>query len=111
MPVTLSTHAIEKSTYVVTAKFYDEADNAITPVTLKWTLTDEDGTVINSRTAVVVAAPAASNSIALTGLDLAVTTASRNRIITFEATYNGDLGTGLALKESAQFVIDDLVAV
>ncbi len=111
MPVTLSTNAVEESTYILTITLKDQDDNLITPKTLIWTLTDENGTVINSREDVSVSNPSSSESIALTGDDLALSGVSRTRIITFEATYDGDLGSDLNLKESATFQIDDLVYV
>lgn len=115
MPVALSVHAKEESTYIVTATFTDENGVAVVPVSIKWTLTDTAGIVINGKLDVVVPVPAASVDILLQGLDLAilVTDISSNptRIITVEATYNSALGLGLPLHGDAEFVVDGMIGI
>lgn len=112
MPTILSTHADEQSTYVVTAAFTDENGDAVVPNSIVWSLTDEDGVVVNSREDEAVGSPAASIDIVLKGADLKVTgTADVVRVVTVEATYTSDLGANLPLKGAARFVIDNLVAV
>ena len=82
--VHLETRANEESSYTVTVTM------DFIPTTMLWSLRDEDGTVINSRTAVSVAVPALSNEITLTGDDLAVTSVKRvRRWFTTWGTYNG----------------------
>ena len=110
MPVKLTTKAVDKSTYVVNCAFKDEDGSAVVPNTLKWTLTDDSGTVINSREDVEVGVPAASYDIVLSGDDLKYSD-GRHRILTIEATYDSDAGDGLPLKESAKFMVDDLIVV
>lgn len=113
MAITLSTHAVEESTYVITVSFTDEDDNAITPITLTWTLVDTKGTVINSREDVVIGTPSSSEDIVLSGDDLQITGSNdnRKRILAVEATYDSDAGSDLPLKQETQFIIDSLVAV
>lgn len=113
MATTLTTHATEKSTFVVTAAFTDEDDAAVAPATLTWTLTDSDGSVINSRLDVVVSTPTSSEDIVLSGDDLAIQSATDTgvRILTTEATYSSSLGTGLSLRGQVTFIIDGLVAI
>ena len=60
---------IDKSTFVITVRFFDEDEVAMTPVTATWTLTKLNGTVINSRSAVSIT-PATSANIVLSGADL-----------------------------------------
>lgn len=110
MPSVLPTHAVEKSTYVVTVTFTDENGAACDPVSMTWTLTDSAGTVVNSREDVVVAAPASVVKVVLSGNDLDPTSDAM-RYLTVEGTYNSDLGSGLPFKDQAQFVIDNLLAV
>jgi len=50
----LITKAVNESTYILTSTFTDADDSAVTPNALTWSLTDLDGTVINSRSATVV---------------------------------------------------------
>ena len=110
----MTTHALEKSTYVVQVKFYDEDGAAETPTAITWTLSTSGGTVINSRTAVSVAAPASTINILLSGLDLAFQTGEYNtaeRVLTINATYTSDLGAALPLKEEFNFIIDNLINV
>ncbi len=112
MPTTLTTHAIERSTFVISASFTDEAGEAVAPTSITWTLTDDYGTIINSREGEAVT-PATSVDIVLSGADLAITEASASviRKMTVEATYNSSFGTGLPLKDQVTFQIDNLTAV
>ena len=115
MTTTLSVNAQERSTYVITANFKDEDGQDVIPTSAAWTLTDEDGTVINSRDAVAISPLAASSQIVLTGADLAVDSGfagtAQERIFTIEAIYDSSLGTGLALTAEARFSVDNLIAV
>jgi hypothetical protein len=98
----MTTHALEKSTYVVRVAFLDEDGAAETPTAITWTLSTSGGTVINSRTNVIVAVPASTIDVVLSGLDLAFQTGEYNtaeRILTVNATYTSALGAGLPLKE------------
>lgn len=114
MPVTLTKKAHEEGTYVVTCDFYDDLGAAVAPDTLAWTLTDEGGTVINSRTDVAVSSPTSSEDIVLSGDDLALQTGEVGdtaRILTIEATYDSTTGLDLPLKDTALFYIKDFKAV
>ena len=108
-------YAVEKSTYVVTLSFFDEDNDAVTPATGTWTLTDADGTVINSREDVVISSLDTSVDVVLSGDDLAVSSGfsgiSEKRIFTFEGTYNSDLGVGLPLKDQLVFPVYNLGAI
>lgn len=103
-------NATEESTYVVTVAFRDESGASVIPTAVTWTLTNEIGTVINSRDD-VVATPASSINIVLTGDDLSVGENGVKRILVVSATYNSTYGTGLSLKAAATFDIENLVAV
>jgi hypothetical protein len=109
MPSALTAHAIDRSTYVVTAAFTDETGAAVTPSAVTWSLFNETGGVVNSRSA-VSATPAASVAIVLSGADLAAADGSR-RVLLIEATYDSTNGTGLTLRDSVTIVVDDLVGV
>jgi hypothetical protein len=110
MPSTLTTLANERSTYVITAAFTDAAGDAVVPNSITWTLTDEAWRVINSRSAVAVAVPAASISIVLSGADLALHDAkdSGGRVLTVEAEYDSTEGSGLPLNDEVRFRIAPL---
>jgi hypothetical protein len=113
--ITLEVHAAEKSTYIVTATCKDEEGNLVIPSLMSWTLTDESGTIINSRENVSVPAPAAVNDILLYGLDLALQVGENagaiGRMVTVNAEYNSTLGSGLPLKGEVRFYIDNLLKV
>lgn len=111
MPVKLSTHAIERGTYVITLSFTDENGDAVTPNTATWTLTDRAGVVVNGREDVTISSLAATKDVVLSGADLAVTdNRYRHRLFTVEYTYTSSLGT-LPGKEEVGFYIDPLRAV
>lgn len=109
----LDEHAHEKSTYVVTLTFTDAAGASVTPDTVTWSLTTVTGTAINGRTN-VVATPAASVKVVLSGLDLAMQAGESElgrRLLTVEATYTSTEGAGLPLKEEYEFFVYPLVKV
>jgi len=100
----LTTKAINGSTYVITCSFADADGTAVTPSALTWSLTDDAGKVINSRSSVVIS-PAATVTIVLGADDLDNDQGS-NRIITIEGTYNSSTyGNNLPIKEQASFTI------
>lgn len=112
MPTTLTTSAIERSTFVVTADFTDHAGAPVVPVSMAWTLTDGSGAVVNSRSAVTISPLASSVNIVLSGADLALPSAGDPvRVLTLQGTYDSSLGNGLPLKDEVRFAIVGLEAV
>lgn len=112
MPTNLTTKAQEESSYTITASFTDEDGTAVTPTSATWTLSDTYGNTINSRAAEVIT-PDTSVDITLTGDDLAIseTGAVIKRILTVEAVYDSTYGTGLTLKDTATFQVDNLTII
>lgn len=105
--------AIERSTYVVTASFYDETTTAVIPNSIAWTLTDDTGGVINSRSA-VSATPSTTINIVLQGADLPIPSGSysdRNLYLTIYATYNSTLGTSMPFRHEVKFQVKNLLNV
>lgn len=104
----LDSRAVEKSTYAITLTFTDSTEQSVSPDTLSWSLTDLDGNIINSREDVTVSSPSSTETIVLSGDDLAIPNRSkRERILSAEGTYTSDLGSGLPIKESVKFIIID----
>lgn len=64
--------AEEKGTLALLVVVTDENGTAVTPLSLRWTLSDRDGTIINNRNQVVVGVPASSQTIYLAGNDLQI---------------------------------------
>lgn len=112
MPTTLTTEAVERSTFVIRASFTDEAGATVAPNSgLTWTLTDVVGNVVNERDAVTIA-PATTITIVLHGADLAISESYRDnrRVLTIEGTYTSSLGV-LEIVDQVAFSIANLAAV
>ena len=110
MVATLTEKAIEQSTYVITVAFLDEDDNAITPISPTWTLTDESGGIINEQADNAIP-PATTATIVLSGDDLAVSgTHDTARILTVSGTYNSAAGAGLPFRDHIRFLIEGVFA-
>jgi len=113
MPATLTSRAVERSTYIITAEFEDASGALVVPDSISWTLTDERGRVMNSRSAVAIAVPASSIDIVLNGADLALTGDGDKggRVLTVEAVYDSTEGLNLPLKDEVRFRIAPLLKV
>jgi hypothetical protein len=107
-------YAVEQSSYLIEAAFFDEDDQEVIPNSAKWSLTDTLGNVINSREDVVLT-PAASVFIVLTGDDLALSTGftgfSELRVLLIEAIYNSSHAAGLYLKDQLVFPVVNLAKI
>jgi hypothetical protein len=105
MPVSATTHAVERSTFVVHATFTDEDGAAVTPDALAWSLEDPAGNTINGRSN-VSKAPAAAIDIVLAGDDLQLldqTNESEIRRLILTGTYLSSLGANMPLADSLEF--------
>lgn len=112
MPTQLTVNPTEESTLVITASYFDEDDNAITPKTGTWTLSDANGTIINEREDVVISGLSTSNTIVLSGDDLAITiNTGFERVFTLKITYDSSYGNDLRNNDEATFNIKDLINV
>jgi hypothetical protein len=110
MPITLGTKAVDRSAYVIRVNFKDEDSVAVIPNSIKWTLTDEGTVVINSRTCVAIAVPAATVDILLKGDDLKYSD-GKTRTLYVSADYDSTLGTAIPLREEVRFYISDLLNI
>ncbi len=102
--------AKEKSTIAITASFEDEDGNDVTPTEATWTLTDDNGAVINSREQVDIGSLSTSVTVVLSGDDLQILSAEASennatRRFLIEATYDSSLGSDLPLKNSCVFPV------
>lgn len=111
MAVNTRKSVTENGTIVLDVSFLDEDGIAVIPATIAWTLTDDVGTIINSRHAVSVAVPAAAIHIVITGDDAAILsdTDQGKRVVLLEWTYNSTLGAGLAATDEILFSVRDTV--
>ena len=109
MPTLITTEALPNNTIGLTLNFTDEAGSAVVPNAGNvWSLTDTQGNIINSRSDLDIT-EASSVTIALTGDDLAATGVYDDgiRFVVVEGDYDSDLGNGLSLNATHQFVIGD----
>jgi hypothetical protein len=85
----LDTIAKEKSSFGITVVFTNELGVAMTPLTLTWSLTKVDGTVINSRDD-VAATPGTSVTFYMSGDDLVVDEVEDfvRRVFTIKGTWD-----------------------
>ena len=109
--ITIGISPVKLGTIIFTVQFLTDAGLAATPKTLTWSLTNEAGTVINSRNRVSVT-PAASNVIVCSGADLQLLTGETadyvHRRFIAEGTYDSTtLGDNLPVKEVAAFVLEN----
>jgi hypothetical protein len=65
----IATAVVEKSTLILAVGFQDENGSGTVASGVVWSLTDEDGNVINSRSDVVASGSGSAMTIVLTGLD------------------------------------------
>jgi len=107
MPGAINETATEGSSFKVTVTFYDESGNPVAPDTMTWTLTDEGGSVVNSRLNVEITTPASTENILLEGDDLAVDGNDPvKRIVTFIGTYtSAEFGASKPLIDQSIFTI------
>jgi hypothetical protein len=107
----LENKAVEESTYAIVIAFKDSAGNDVIPTTLTWSLSDKDGTIINSRENVSIVTPAASVTVTLEGDDLAL--ADENdplRFFIVEGVYDDPaLGNGKPIRGEVAFEIANTV--
>lgn len=104
----LPTIASELSSYVITINFTDENGKAVIPDSVKWTLTDLVGNIINSREEVSVTALSASVPIVLSGDDLLVSLnyETEKRMLTVKGTYTSSEYGELPITGAVIFTID-----
>ena len=110
----ISTVAEEKGTISFYVAFTDEDGQGVTPNSITYTLTDADGTVINSLEDESVT-PDEGVYITLSGDDLALQTGETARLVArhllVEAVVDTNRGSNLPIKREAHFVIENLTAV
>ena len=111
MPTTLTTKAVRGSSYAINSVCKDEDGTVVTPDSAEYTLTDANGTVINSLSGVSMT-PSESMDVMLSGDDLEFETAEKGtyqvtRIFTVTAQYDSDIENDLPLIDSCTFYIID----
>lgn len=102
--------ALDKSTYFATVSFFDEAGDAVIPLSAKWTLTDGYCTVVNNRDQVDIGSLAASVDIVMSGDDLSAIghPIADKRHLIIEATYQHLTEGILPINMGESFLIQDI---
>ena len=109
--------AKEEETYIIGYSPKDHLKQAVTPVTLTWSLMDLDGNPVNGRTDVVVPPAGTTSHIIMTGDDLALDVDGQRvrRILLIKATYNAEIDekpyVGLPIYIEARFDIEPVEGV
>ena len=114
MPTVITeTEATEKSTFVITVSFVDDAGEAVTPDTMKWSLVDKNNVIINEREDMVLSGLASEMDIVLSGDDLEILAgkSKEKRFLVMEGTYSSSAGLGLPLKDQLSFILFNLKKV
>lgn len=88
-----------------TVSFTDEDGASVVPSSVKWTLSDKNGAVINNRSFVTLT-PGASVSWLISGADLCIGSYGTDRILTIDALYTSTLGSNIPLRAQASFSIE-----
>lgn len=106
------TVAKERSTYIVTMTFTaEDGTTSMVPDTVKWSLRDNYGSIVNSRSAVSATA-ATVVTVVLSGADLVYEKNSLSlRTLIVEATYTSANGAGLPLNDQVSFEVSDITGV
>jgi hypothetical protein len=108
--IRLTTKAPDKGTFIVSLSFKDAAGVATIPSAIVWSLYSGAGTVVNSRTSVSVAVPAASVDIVTSGEDLDFSDGPARQMLV-KATYSTTEGSNLPLYALVIFEVEDLTGV
>ena len=108
---TLTLEAPEEGTYPVTVAFFDEASVAVQPTSATWTLTNDRGEVINSRSTVALTGLSTTKTILVQNDDLVVGDYGIHRHLLVEYVYTSSLGSGLRGKSQVNFTIRNFTAV
>ena len=108
MPTELTTNGTEEGTYIITASFTDEDDNAVVPNSINWSLYDSTGNIVNGRNNVPVPVPASTITIVLQGDDLAIIGTDGRRVLRIDYDYDSAAGSGLPGKKEVEFDVTNL---
>ena len=110
-PLRVLTYVKQGSTAVFRVQIEDENGNPITPATMVWTLSDDEGNIINAREDVGIG-PGAIVEVVLGDADTqpVVPFGTLRRVLTVRATYDSTLGTGLEIVGDYTFELVRTVA-
>ena len=105
--------ANEEGTFIINCAFTDAMDGSkVVPKTLKWSLTNRYGTIINNLNQVEVTPTGESVTIILTGKDLSVLERESARMLRryfiIEGTYDSSIQANLPVPERALFYLKNL---
>ncbi len=107
----LEVRANEEGTIVITATVTDASGTLVNPDTMFYTLTDLDGTVINTVEDTEIVGATSSEDIVLSGNDLLTSGSDRRLILLTYGTYTSTEGAGLPFNEEVGFWVVDKKAI
>jgi len=105
------TTAKEGNTYIIDYAFTNENGSAVTIISGSWSLRNNAGVIVNSRSAISILSSSAG-SIILTPDDLVYEeNSSTMRTFTIKGIYNGEHGSACSIADEATFSITNLMGV
>lgn len=108
MPLILTGTAVRGGSVGMKITIVDENGDALVPTAATWTLTDLEGSVINSRTDVAISPLASEMTVLMSGDDLAISDATNEyeiELFTFEGTYDPGDASAAPIRESGEFPV------
>jgi hypothetical protein len=111
--IRLDERAPERGVYGLKVDFYDDDGVAMIPNWARWSLFNDAGAIVNSRSNVSLT-PDETVYIVLQGEDLAIPSTDKTKVrkVVVEAEYNSaNLGNDLPYKEEITFKIADILGI
>ena len=102
-------NADDQSSYPLDFECLDEKGFSSIPNSITWKLTDENGSVINSRSAETIT-PAPNFSVVIYGDDLKASDGTKRRLL-IQTPYDSSYGMTLPLNQEYSFDINDFITV
>jgi hypothetical protein len=100
----ISFYSPEGNAVVIPCSFFDENGNAMTPTSIIWSLSDDNGNIVNFRLDQKIAVPAPSVNIVLSGNDvMRMVFDDLIRFLKVSGTYNSPNGQGLTFAGQYRF--------
>jgi hypothetical protein len=100
----ISFYSLEGNTVVIPCAFFDENGNTVTPTSIIWSLSDDNGDIVNFRLDQKIAVPAPAVNIVLSGNDvMRMVFDDLIRFLKVSGTYNSPNGVGLTFAGQYRF--------
>ena len=100
----ISFYSQEGNSVIILVSVFDENGNAVIPTSAIWSLSDDNGNIVNFRLDQKIAVPALTMNIVLSGMDvMRMVFDDLIRFLKVSGTYNSSNGTGLTFAGQYRF--------